>query len=397
MDIIYTEALATIIAASGSNADAGLPGVGEKVSPNFPITDRPVEDSLLRSSKYSTRAWTCPNTDKSAGHAADQDPVFQSSRPGHISVGFYHASLGNSTANVYLTLLREYTGRHLAKDGDILYAFNALENSLCRKMGGTFLQGLPTVALNFFLLFRGAGRMLERRTAFPSWSWAGWKGQVTSVVKPETKRISDQSVAYWLNTCTWIVWFYRRRWQPPVPVRMDIATVLSRWRTCDFTVHGCPTGIDPSSREPTINLALSPYRRKTHLLQFWTLSINLTIFRTSADDGYDNQCPRGVLVDKHNRSCGEIRLDGDYLAGQQDRGRKVEIILLAGNGRERPDVQEENEGSATQQMHHSYWVMLVERDEDELVAERKGLGVITREALDSSLAPGPAWREIILA
>ena len=44
-----------------------------------------------------------------------------------------------------------------------------------------------------------------------------------------------------------------------------------------------------------------------------------------------------------------------------------------------------------------YWAMLIQRDEDGMVAERRGLGQILKTSVAKSIAPGPAWKEILLA
>jgi hypothetical protein len=68
MDLVYRGATATIIAASGQNADAGLPGVHpnsrhavqviEEIAPGVRMTVLREPDEFLSISKYSTRGWT---------------------------------------------------------------------------------------------------------------------------------------------------------------------------------------------------------------------------------------------------------------------------------------------------------------------------------------------------
>lgn len=68
MDIIYGNALMTIIAASGDNANAGLPGVSygsrnrsqaiESIKPGMKLTYARNLADLLQSSTYQSRAWT---------------------------------------------------------------------------------------------------------------------------------------------------------------------------------------------------------------------------------------------------------------------------------------------------------------------------------------------------
>ncbi|KAL8947807.1 MAG: hypothetical protein Q9222_005946 [Ikaeria aurantiellina] len=418
MDLIFDGALATIIAASGFDANAGLPGVSQKIYMLEP-GDRAIYQSL-HESKYSSRAWTgfqeqllaprhiiftkngrpsfrCLNTAVVSEEEKKKEMLlgdgFHSSYP---ALGFEFVPPSDSMAYSYLALVGEYTGRGLTKGSDILYAFKALENGTSRKMKCGSLQGIPTVAFDFFLLFDSADATLDRRIGFPSWSWAGWRGRTVSCM-PE-KAVNDLALVNWLRSSTWIVWFYRRRWQPPVPVRTSgtasyISKLEDRWdahRMFDFCEQGCPSYIDPSRTEPSLNIALKPSRRKTHLLQFWTLSVHLTC-RWSLPDSPGNQQSRCVLLDNNDKRCGWIRPSDHHSTNGRSSDDMVEIILITGNHDGPPEVPEKP------QVPDSYWVLLIERDDDGLVAERKGLGEIKRDAIDTSLAPGPAWKEIILA
>jgi hypothetical protein len=68
MDLVYEMAIVTIIAASGSDAQAGLPGVRphyphstqlmQEISPSVKMTGLYELDDYLKRSKYSSRAWT---------------------------------------------------------------------------------------------------------------------------------------------------------------------------------------------------------------------------------------------------------------------------------------------------------------------------------------------------
>src|SRR5881227_1426534 len=71
--------------------------------------------------------------------------------------------------------------------------------------------GLPTVALDYVLLFHAFHRMSERlnisvrrRKGFPSWSWAGWVGMLNWAAWGET---SSTWIRCWLDTKTWISWY----------------------------------------------------------------------------------------------------------------------------------------------------------------------------------------------
>ena len=68
MDLIYEQSILNIVAATGSDASAGLPGVcedsqqfnqyGEEVLPGVKLTCQYQPTAYMKVSKYATRAWT---------------------------------------------------------------------------------------------------------------------------------------------------------------------------------------------------------------------------------------------------------------------------------------------------------------------------------------------------
>lgn len=312
--------------------------------------------------------------------------------------------------------MEEYTGRNLTNSADILNAFNTLEFVLRKVLPGRFKQGLPAIAFDCFILFEGHGAVLERRVGFPSWSWVGWKGKVGSLV-PQALRTTS-FLEDWLKRRTWIVWYYRKRWHPPIPVwHLEDNTKMcgpdedwDSWEGFSFRDHGCPSDIDPSETEPTEAITLPPSRRTSHLLQFWTLSIHLTMADIMTGNGEIEILDRALLLDIGGEFAGSVALDGHYFT-KKDYGKPVEIILLSEVEYEVPnfdgyqprvyrdDDMDVYEGPVIprDEGYDLYWAMLIQRDEDGMVAERRGLGQILKTSVAKSIAPGPAWKEIFLA
>ena len=316
--------------------------------------------------------------------------------------------------------MEEYSGRTLTNPADILNAFKTLELYLRKVLPGDVIQGLPTIAFDCFLLFERHGAVLERRAGFPSWSWVGWKGKVGSLVPPILRTTSF--LRDWLKTRTWIVFYYRRRWHPPIPVwHLEDNTKMcgpdkdwDSWEGFSFKDHGCSIDLDPLETEPTEAITLPSSRRTSHLLQFWTLSIHLTLARIATrimtDHGEIEILDRALLVDDGGEFAGSVALDGHYFT-EKDYGKPVEIILLSEVAYEVPnfdgyqrrvyryDDMNIYEGPVVRrdEGYDLYWVMLIQRDEDGIVAERRGLGQILKKSVAHSLARGPAWKEILLA
>lgn len=84
----------------------------------------------------------------------------------------------------FLGLIEIYTSRKMTHASDSLNALlgilSAWEKNLLPK-GHTFSWGLPLTTAPQFLGWmhdRGVGKSPKRRDKFPSWSWAGWEGEV---------------------------------------------------------------------------------------------------------------------------------------------------------------------------------------------------------------------------
>jgi hypothetical protein len=87
--------------------------------------------------------------------------------------------------------VQRYTRKILTFEWDVLNAFSAILQELSTKIGYTFCWGLPKQHFVLALMWQNAyfnsneGWPLKRRVgfqkgraSFPSWSWAGWIGQI---------------------------------------------------------------------------------------------------------------------------------------------------------------------------------------------------------------------------
>ncbi|CAN9177140.1 unnamed protein product [Alternaria alternata] len=81
----------------------------------------------------------------------------------------------------YLQSLSFYIGRNLTYDTDVLNAFSGIINAQSVSLGH-FESGLPLrlFARALFLSVTPQSGPLSRRNGFPSWSWIGWKLDVSS-------------------------------------------------------------------------------------------------------------------------------------------------------------------------------------------------------------------------
>jgi hypothetical protein len=245
MDRIYRDADLTIVAAAGDNKAYGIPGVSTRNRSTHPILrfDQGVLLSIgpepnrqvALNSTWSTRAWTfqegilprrllvftdtqmtfyCQRASwmESLGgpqYMQRQDidwdnwPIRPSIRDpfdNKRNTGLVKAS----STREFLDLMQDYTGRELSYETDALKAVSGVLRRLKDSNRPTFsLSGLPfnldgkystekvaisqpgnVLGLALAWLHRPEVKDPERRSMFPSWSWAGWKGSVYWMCNP---------------------------------------------------------------------------------------------------------------------------------------------------------------------------------------------------------------------
>ncbi|KAL9041438.1 MAG: hypothetical protein Q9214_004111 [Letrouitia sp. 1 TL-2023] len=242
MGTIYEQATVTLVAASGSNAQAGLPGVGygsrtdEQVALCVngvyllesldPIIVAPRQQSYLGQSVWNQRAWTYQErllsrrvlvfTDKQIfwecrktswcedihaesfssatmyNHSLDYGDVLHASKLVQNPWG------GQADFQLlYPYLVEAYSTRSLTKASDYGNAFNGIVSHLEKVYGMPFFWALPETFFSTALCWpaeyseeepsnfrRIAKQQLKEENGtivdshFPSWSWLGWSGSI---------------------------------------------------------------------------------------------------------------------------------------------------------------------------------------------------------------------------
>ena len=324
----------------------------------------------------------------------DEFPHIENYLPDHL-----YTALSTEYTNPltgYNSLVMELTGRNITNQADALNVFSGLKNRFSHKLSCKFIDGLPAAGFDIFILFDGQFVTLERRIGFPSWSWAGWKGCVTSYTLHSL--INPASLVGWLNR-RWIIWYCRQGDGMPELLSHENENEITafvftqdssyKWQTVPFDNCHCPH-IDTSHTKPTDFITLPRYTTRGNILQFWTLSIYLTISQIESPDGRRDIRERGTIVDRNGDFCGSVRLDG-YFLDENDLNEPVEFILLSECEDTMPGSEmDERDGWAIQRTEWDlYWVMLIQWDDDGVLAERRGLGQIYQRAVATSLAPGP--------
>lgn len=223
MDLIYRHSVLTIIAAAGDDPHHGLPGIGttpRKSQPACPVGPRslvfvPFAKNDIMSTTWNSRGWTYQEgllsrrrlvfTDTqvyfqcTAMHCVEciQAPLqllhTQDNTRMHDDVDMSRVFPSHGFASKpvdFEACVNAYLTRTLTYDTDILHAFRGVIAAFKRKFFPSmrFVLGVPITTTrsgrHMEALMHGLawwappwekGSTSERRPAFPSWSWLGWK------------------------------------------------------------------------------------------------------------------------------------------------------------------------------------------------------------------------------
>ncbi|KAK0610144.1 heterokaryon incompatibility protein-domain-containing protein [Bombardia bombarda] len=227
MDLIYGCAVLTLVAMAGDNSAAGLPGVSptsprvrqahEMIGGREFVTVPPTLDAEQDASTWDTRAWTLQERVLSTrklyftasqmhftcgrvniGEATDDDTssteldlLDQVKAPQRVAptgpANTVKAGLGVPDWDRvgYMGILTNYTGRSMTNASDSLNAFLGVISVFSKPLlpQYPFIWGLPLRTDPQFLGWMHDRRQSSpdlpaRRRDFPSWSWAGWHGEV---------------------------------------------------------------------------------------------------------------------------------------------------------------------------------------------------------------------------
>jgi hypothetical protein len=215
MGFVYQNALFTIIAASGNDCDAGLPGIrpGTRFRPQQLVQAGDITlissiqhpcDRILtpETSKWARRAWTFQEellsprllifTDEQVWWRCpcatwcEDSQLETKDATGFLLTGqTVERSLKERYSKLrpddYFDLVTNYAQRQLSYPSDALNAFAGILSMLTDYSNEQFLWGLMTSTFERQLYWVGKAKM---RTSlqdgyFPTWSWVGWEGDVS--------------------------------------------------------------------------------------------------------------------------------------------------------------------------------------------------------------------------
>lgn len=347
---------------------------------------------------------------------------------------------------LYTFSIADFTGRHLTYHSDALNAFSGIGKVMALKMKAFLIEGLPNTWFDQAILWRSC-KAAQRRSMFPSWSWAGWTGGAGyHNVLSDYGGIEGDRIR---PIRKWITWYKRSTDQaagaativasqrqlginPSRPLeiawdRSEGSNPYDEHERRPLRWHYKPKAL-PSQPQLAQTKTCLPARYT--LLHFHTLSTYLKLKIWGAQ--------RAGLFDCYGASCGEVVLDNssnckdgevyEFIALSQPAGRASSLDRKAVidepiiTDRMRPllrdpsfssvppdapedgkywGVSNSDEGFFGQYMTNErqhlllkYNVMVIEWHGE--IAERVGIGEIDATAMDRSCTPGCSWKEIIL-
>ena len=266
MGSVYARAYVTIIAANGWDANHGLRGICNVTEPRH--LSRYVEDNFYESLQpyssiwysrgwtfqemvfarrkimfhYQVAVWECQCVTWHEATKTNMVPSIRNDTGLHFHMnrwGWRNTFSLWPDVRQYIEMVREYNTRNLTFPADGLRAIAGLIEVWNRSFHGGFICGLPQMFFDNALLWQPR-YLLHRRISeksgnsimlAPSWSWAGWKGEIdSSQWASEWDYLSLEShrgAVIWKLTST-VEWSYgvSREHQQPIDVSSH------RYRRC---------------------------------------------------------------------------------------------------------------------------------------------------------------------
>ncbi|KAI1146685.1 HET-domain-containing protein [Nemania diffusa] len=429
MSIIYEHAYFTIVAADGSNADAGLAGVSPRkvsqitaeVLPGVELVGTLAVGEELSLAYYSKRAWTFQEF-----HLSRRKLIF------HNNMVYYQCMKGSWSEDIkglpiasrirhralaptqpdklfleFTIILEEYSIRNATHQHDIVNAVASIYYRILGRKYGRHIFGVPVVAFDSFMCFYCPEThltYLERRGALPSWAWTGWSGNVVWTDKGD-----DNDTLMWNTDCTWIIWYMRN----PVG-SLNLMWDLSKCAGNRYTASSeqiCAKRIAALQRFSATPLPIMPSRIIPHtfdlrydLLQFWTFSAH---FSLRVDVEGENYLSSRKFLDwkvaqqifgPDDKYYGFIYMDEE--SSLCDHGT-VELIAIS----ESAQVVSHDYHAFYRNKHWSKltrekggcWYNVMYIEERLGIAERKGFGQIYCNEIHVSPESMWEWKEMVLA
>ena len=416
-DWVYARAALTVVAGSGKDANAGLPGVREEsrtlhqeieeVKPGLRLMVSHLAEDYISTSQWDSRAWTFQERMLSRRCLlfVNGRIYYQCRRATYCEdiEAPKHNGWSLNSIDMPTRIFREppiiqftsgvelYTQRELTNPNDILNGFEGVKLVLEKRIGSNVFYGVVEDMLDSSLIWESTKRLRHRHN-FPTWSWAGWIGEI----QWKYAELAESWIEWHADIAGAVRSFppqKRKRIAPPIPRPKQQTPALQHSlnaavpRLHFTTVTAKYTLIQPALLHKTI---VSPLRKRM------TGPSALSTVRPAPQDP---GLIRAGIADRDRLWCGTIDLSVVYM---NMVGMPLEFIFLSrvsGFTEDElaiwegilPDAVEEE---LTRRDYGVYNVLLVSHRNG--LHYREGLGRILCSSLGRALDAGPIWKDIIL-
>lgn len=228
MDMIYSNAIMTLVAADAIGAHSGLSGWSNEQGRDqhcvqlgnaLRLGILPYYQRELLECNHARRAWTYQETSLSPRCLVFLNGFVYFNCNKAVYAEHMHVegvegiepeasanTLGKATSSEWAWArisqhIRAYSSRHLTYQADGLNAFAGIAKTLQTDAKGKLIYGMPASCFDWAILWTGRNSLV-RRPHLPSWAWVGWEGEIH--MSKETYDDYDQA---WLIGATWVDWF----------------------------------------------------------------------------------------------------------------------------------------------------------------------------------------------
>jgi hypothetical protein len=327
-----------------------------------------------------------------------------------------------ATYTFLFQVLEVYQNRNLTDENDALNAVAGILRRVAASAKTKMVQGLPADIFPLAILFLHTDRRApRRRKKFPSWSWCGWKGQVSwypfdrldlmnaaneendfNEDKELEEALSHNWLTYYITEGTHrseIIW-------TPVAQQQHVGNVNG---ALDL-FRALPALADADLKLDTANLATTTLTdleesriRDYPLLTFHTMALHYTV-KTIPQGGdmedYQLDAERPSFKEYTSRTyeisgrededCGVLYADKRLIL-EEDNVTKFVILGECHNIEFLLEFDPYCDSIAEEPI---FWVMMIRLING--IWERRGIGQILQTSLGDSFPPGPRWEHIVL-
>ena len=332
--------------------------------------------------------------------------------------------LGVSNVSTYtflFQLLEIYQERNLTDENDALNAVAGIIQRVAASAETKIMQGLPANIFPLAILFlQTARRAPQRRKEFPSWSWCGWKGQISWYpfdrldlmnAADEDNDFNEDKELEKISSHNWVTFHVRDDTHGSkviwTPVAQQQAGIVN---DALHLFQGLPTIADTDLNLTSVNIDTTPLKsaeerrnRDYPLLTFETVTLHYKI-KTIPENGdledYELDAKRPSFRDytsrtyeisgRNDEDCGVLYAD-DKLMLDEDNLTKFVVLSECHNIEFLLEFDLYCESISEEPI---FWVMMIRLVDG--VWERRGIGQILQTSLGDSLSPGPKWEYVVL-